>query len=184
MRWIKRLAFLLLFLIISLVAIAFFLPSTAHVQREIMIARPPADVFALMSDLSKFNQWSPWFKYDPNAKYEFSGPQQGVGASMGWVGDPSTVGTGRMTITRIEGQNIYVDLDFGPMGQPKAAYLIEPASEGSKVVWTFDAQLPLTLDRDMLWNLVGRYMGLFFDRMIGKDYEQGLADLKKLMETK
>ncbi len=32
-------------------------------------------------------------------------------------------------------------------------------------------------------NPIGRYMGLMFDSMIGKDYEAGLAELKKLVEA-
>ena len=184
MRFIKGLIVFLLVLVAALIGVAFVLPSSAHVERSITIERPASEVFAVLNSYRRFNEWSPWAGKDPNAVYTVSGPMSGVGAKQSWQGDPKTVGSGSQEIVESKpNEAVATTLDFGEMGKANARFLLAPAGKGTKVTWTLDTQAPLAFDGKILWNAIGRYMGLFMDRMVGPDYEAGLAKLKKLVET-
>jgi len=185
MRFLKNLLLFVLVLVVLLIGVAFVLPDSAHVERSITINRPASEVFAVLDSYRRFNDWSPWAMKDPNAKYAITGPVSGVGAKMSWQGDPNTVGSGSQEITEsTPDKSIGVALDFGDMGKARAHFGLLPGSApgSTKVVWTLDTQAPLALDGKFIWNVVGRYMGLFMDKMVGPDYEQGLARLKTLVE--
>jgi uncharacterized protein YndB with AHSA1/START domain len=163
-------------LVVALVGIAYLLPRNVHVERSIEIAAPPSAVFAMLNGFARFNEFSPWAQYDPNAKYLYRGPSTGVGARLEWSGDPKTVGKGSQEIIAVEPDRlVHIALDFGVQGRGEARWLIEESGEGSQVTWAFDT--------DVGWNPVSRYFGLFFDRWIGADYEKGLAKLKDILEA-
>lgn len=184
MRFLKRLVVFLLVLIALAIGVAFVLPNSAHVERSTTIARPASTVFAVLNSYRRFNEWSPWFGKDPGAHYTISGPVAGVGAKQSWVGDPKTVGSGSQEIIESKPDtSLTTALDFGDMGKSTAHFLLSPEGKGTRVTWTLDTQAPLALDGKLLWNTVGRYIGLFMDRMVGPDYETGLARLKTLVET-
>jgi effector-binding domain-containing protein len=185
MRFLKNLLLFLVLIVVLLIGVAFVLPGSAHVERSITINRPPSEVFAVLNSYRRFNDWSPWAMKDPNAKYTITGPVAGVGAKQSWVGDPKTVGSGSQEITESTAdKSVTTALDFGEMGKARAHFSLAPdnAPTNTKVVWTLDTEAPLALDGKVLWNVVGRYMGLFMDKMVGPDYEQGLARLKTLVE--
>ena len=184
MRFLKRLVAFLLVLIVALIGIAFFLPGSAHVERSVTVARPASVVFAVLNSYRRFNDWSPWAAKDPNAHYTITGPVAGVGAKQSWRGDPKTVGTGSQEIVESKpNESVTTALDFGDMGKASARFLLTPDGNGTRVKWTLDTQAPLALDGKLIWNAIGRYMGLFMDGMVGPDYETGLARLKTLVET-
>jgi len=171
---LKKLLGALLIVVIVLVGVAYMLPRDSHVERSVVIDRPAAVVFPFVNSFKRFNEWSPWVQYDPNAKLTFSGPDAGPGAAMSWAGN-SKVGPGSEIITEsIPDKRVSVDLDFGDMGTSKASWLLSPAGNSTTVVWTLDANVGN--------NPIGRYMGLFMDKMVGADYERGLAQLKALAE--
>ena len=155
------------------VASSLLLPSSTRVERSIVIDRSPAEVFATLDSFERFNAWSPWAEYDPQATYTYEGPAHGVGARMRWVGNRA-VGTGSQEITASEPhRRILVALDFdGSLAQ--ASYLLAPEGQGTRVTWAFDSAHG--------WNPFKRWLGLLFDRMIGADYEKGLGRLKALLE--
>ncbi len=154
--------------------VGLILPSKIHVERSTTIAAPKSAVFAVLNSLREFNKWSPWAKRDPQTTYEFSGPESGVGAHMAWKS--KSMGDGTQEIIAVESdQRITVALDFGEMGKATAYYALQPDESGTAVTWGFD--------EDVGMNFVGRYFGLVMDNMLGKDYEDGLASLKALLET-
>jgi effector-binding domain-containing protein/carbon monoxide dehydrogenase subunit G len=184
MRFLKRLVVLLVVLVVLAIGVAFVLPGSAHVERSITIARPPSVVFAVLNSFRRFNDWSPWVGKDPQAHYTISGPVAGVGAKESWVGDPRTVGSGSQEIIESKpNESVTMALDFGDMGKATARFLLSADGKGARVTWTLDTQAPLALDGHLLWNATGRYIGLFMDKMVGPDYESGLAKLKTLSET-
>lgn len=171
---LKKILGALLIVIIVLVGVAYMLPRDAHVERSIVIDRPAAAVFPLLNSLKRFSEWSPWSQYDPNVKMSYSGPDSGPGAAMHWAGN-SKVGSGDQIITEsIPDKRVSTDLNFGDMGASKAAWLLTSDGNSTTVVWTLDANLGNSP--------VGRYMGLLMDKMVGPDYERGLAQLKTLVE--
>lgn len=185
MRFLKNLLLFLVVVAALLIGVAFVLPDSAHVERSITINRPASEVFAVLNSYRRFNDWSPWAAKDPNAKYTVSGPVAGVGAKFSWQGDPKTVGSGSQEITEsTPDKSVTTALDFGDWGKARAHFALTPGAQpaSTKVVWTLDSQAPLALDGKLLWNTVGRYMGLFMDKMVGPDYEQGLIRLKTLVE--
>ena len=184
MRFLKRLVVFLLVLIALAIGIAFVLPNSAHVERSATIARPPSMVFAVLDSFRRFNDWSPWFGKDPHAHYTITGPVAGVGAKQSWTGDPRTVGSGSQEIIESKpDESVTMALDFGDMGKAKARFLLSPDGKGTNVKWTLDTQAPLALDGQLPFNVIGRYMGLFMDSMVGPDYETGLGKLKTLVES-
>jgi ribosome-associated toxin RatA of RatAB toxin-antitoxin module len=175
MRILKTALITLMVVAAVIAAAGLFLPRSAHVERSIVIDAAPATVYNIVSDLRRFNEWSPWYDLDPAAKYEFSGPPSGVGSKMSWASAQSNVGSGSQEIVAAEDDRYVTTLlDFGPQGQAHATLEIEPEDSTSRVTWKFDT----SFEDDYL----GRYFGLMFDHMIGTDYEKGLVKLKALVE--
>lgn len=165
-------------LVVALAAVlgAYLLPREARVLRTVDIAAPPATVYAIVSDLRRFNEWSPWLELDPNAEFTFTGPVEGVGQTMNWQSSNPNMGTGSQTIARLEQEKaVEVDLNFGAMGPALAFTDLEPTPIGTRVTWGFST--------DLGFNPVARYMGMMFDGWIGGDYERGLTKLKAVAET-
>jgi effector-binding domain-containing protein/uncharacterized membrane protein len=174
MRLLKRLLAFLVVLVAAVVIVAFFLPKTAHVERSVVIDRPASQIFGVLNNLHRFNAWSPWFDLDPQAKYTFAGPASGVGAKTSWVGNKD-VGSGSQEIIASKPNELLkLQLDFGDMGKPTATFLLVPEGRRTTVTWT--------LDQSFEGSLIGRYIGLMMDSMVGKDYEKGLAKLKTMVE--
>ncbi len=165
----------LLALVALLALIAFALPRTQQLQRSVTIDAPQAEIFDRLNTFQGFNEYSPWFERDPQAVYDWSGPPRGVGAHMSWISKKRDVGQGSQEITASEPyRHIVMHLDFGAGGQNEAAWTIEPQGQGSKVTWS--------LSSDAGFNPVNRWVGLFLQRIVGPDFERGLARLKLVAE--
>ena len=175
MKLLKWLLVTVVVLGIVLVGGSLFLPATTHVERSASIEAPPAVVFATLDSFEHFNEWSPWFEMDPDATYTYAGPAAGVGARMAWVGNPS-VGSGSQEILEsVPHTRVVNALDFGG-SKAKATYALAPEGTGTQLTWS--------LDSEHGYNPVNRWFGaLALDKMIGRDYEKGLAKLKALLES-
>lgn len=174
-RFISVLLLGLLAVVVLAAGIALVLPSTAHSERTIVADAYPATVFAIVNGFGRFHEWSPWHGLDPATEYAFDGPRFGVGAVMTWSSPSREVGSGSQRIVASEPYHVVRYLyEFGDQGSAEAAITIEPEGTSSRVTWS--------LDTDFGWNLVARYFGLAFDRMVGADFEDGLAKLKVLAE--
>ncbi|WP_346836911.1 SRPBCC family protein [Microbulbifer sp. SAOS-129_SWC] len=172
MRWI-----IYLFLFLALLVLAgFLLPREVTLERSAYVTRPPQAVFPYANDLRKFNLWSPWYQLDPAARYQFSGPRTGVGASMTWHSDNPNVGNGAQTITASEPPSLVrTQLDFGKQGRALSEMQLRPQGSGTNVTWRFST--------DMGAGPVARWMGLLVKKMVGQSYERGLAKLKDVVEA-
>ena len=171
---LKWLFYLIAAIAIIIVGGSFLLPARVVVTRSTEIAAPPDKVFAIVGDLRRFNEFSPWADLDPNIKYTFEGPESGVGQKMNWTSDNADVGSGSQTITRYEPPNfLETQLDFGMRGRPVASFDLVPSTAGTNVTWTFKSDLD---------GIPAKWFGLMFDRWIGADYEKGLAKLKAVAE--
>jgi hypothetical protein len=171
----RKILYAVFAIIAVLVVVGFVLPRQVHVERSIVVDRPPPAVFPYANSLRRFNEWSPWADIDPAAKITFDGPDSGVGSRMHWAGNKK-VGVGTDTIVEsAENRHVGLELDFGPQGKATSTIELTPTGGGTRVRWT--------LDMDVGAGPVGRYVGLFMDRIIGPDYERGLAKLKHLAEA-
>ena len=175
MRALKRLFLGIFLLLLVMATVAFALPKTVFVQRSIAINAPEQDIFPYLNDFRKINQWSPWAARDPDMRFDFSGQPEGVGARMQWSSDQGNVGEGAQEIVESEpGKLVVVKIDFDQQSSASARYELRPAGAGTRLTWRLNA--------DVGNNPIERWTGLLFDRRVGKDFEQGLARLKELVE--
>jgi uncharacterized protein YndB with AHSA1/START domain len=176
MKILRGLFFILLGLVALFFVTGLFLPQTSHVERSMTTTASPATVYGLVDGFKRFNEWSPWAQLDPATKYTYSGPETGVGARMEWVSANPDVGSGSQEVIDVEpGRRVTHKLDFGMDNPTTSTIRLEPEGTGTRVTWT--------LDTDFSGSLVGRYFGLALDRMVGPDYEKGLAQLKAVAES-
>jgi uncharacterized protein YndB with AHSA1/START domain len=173
MSWI----FLIVILLIAALLIYAALQSSAFsIVREADFKASPAEVFANLNDFHKWAAWSPWEKMDPNLQRSFSGSTAGVGAKYSWVGNKK-VGEGNMEITHSEAaKRMQLDLNFIKPFQASnvTEFTLSPASGGTHVKWEMRGQKPYMM----------KVMSLFMDmdKMVGKDFEAGLANLRGVVE--
>ncbi|MGH8539391.1 MAG: SRPBCC family protein [Stenotrophobium sp.] len=174
MQMLKGLVIGVVGLIVLLALVGLVLPSTAHVERSVVIKAAPAEVFPEINSMREFNRWSPWSDLDPNMTTTYTGPTSGVGAEMSWVGNAS-VGTGSQEIIEsVPDQRVKTKLVFGGYDHPStASFVLTPVDAGTRVTWNYDTS--------MGYDIVSRYFGLMLDHWIGKDYEKGLITLSHVV---
>ncbi len=181
MKALKKIGKWLLILIIILVVVSFFLPSGSHVERSAVIKADPAVVFAQINTLKNWEKWSPWHKIDTAMKLTYAGPESGTGASYSWASENSKVGNGKLTIMNsVPNDSIITQLEFEGMGASSGRYRFTKTDSGTKVTWAMDSKCS---SLPWYWRIPAKYMGLFMDKMIGPDFEKGLASLKTLAES-
>ncbi|MCG6861559.1 MAG: SRPBCC family protein [Chromatiaceae bacterium] len=172
-----RIAVILIGAVVGLLIIGgLLLPGEIRVARSIEIDVPPAQVFPFVNDPEAFNHWSPWAAVDNETRYEFAGPESGVGARLSWSSDNPEVGSGTQEIIRSRPpEQVVMQLDFGPQGSAEASFDLEPVGTSTRVTWSFGYEIG--------YDLIGRYVGLLMERLVGEKYEEGLERLKRLAET-
>jgi hypothetical protein len=151
-------------------------PNELRVTRETLIAAPPERIFGHLANLPGWRAWSPWEKKDPGMKRTFEGPESGVGAIYRWEGNKD-VGSGRMEIQQATADaKVVIDLHFLKPFEARntAEFILEPVGVSTRVTWVMFGPA----------SFMSKLMGVFMDmdRMIGKDFEAGLANLKALCE--
>jgi hypothetical protein len=164
-------------------------PHTFRVERATVIQAPPEKIFSLIDDFHQWRAWSPWEDRDPALKRTYEGAEHGKGAVYAWDGNRN-VGAGRMEILNATSPSatspsaIVIKLDFiKPFeGHNTAEFTMLPrggatdagTNIGTNITWAMHGPAPL------MHRVMQVFMNL--DRMIGKDFEAGLANLKKAAE--
>jgi hypothetical protein len=176
MRILKTLVLGILAIFIALVAVAYILPREVTVERSVVIAAPPADIFPHVNSLKANEAWSPWMDRDPGMVTVYEGPESGVGNKLTWTSNNPNVGNGSNIITASDpDRRVDTALDFGSMGTANAWIVLDPMGDETQVSWGFTT--------DMGMNPMARWMGLMMDEWVGADYEDGLNRLKALVEA-
>lgn len=165
--------------LIFVIGAGFILPSHIHVERDIVIDASPDQIFPLISDLDAWENWSPWAQRDPNVAMEVIG--SGVGQRMTWDSENPEVGRGSQQVTRLDPPN-YVEthLDFAEQGVADAAFNLTAEDGQTRVVWSLDTDMRAGVP--LVKQPLSTYLGFFMDRLIGRDYEAGLQNLKQFVE--
>jgi len=173
----KKLLVTLAVIIAVFLIIVALQPADYRVTRTGTITAPPEAVFAQVNDFHNWEAWSPWAKLDPAAKNSFEGAASGTGAVFTWAGNKK-VGEGRMAVTDSHPNDlIRIKLDF-----------IKPFPSTADTEFTFKPQGNQTA---VTWSMSGRKgfiskafcMFMNMDKMVGGDFERGLASLKSVTET-
>lgn len=176
MRIVKLVTLILGLIALALIVTGLLLPSSVHIERHVLINAEPARIFPWLNDLHAFNRWSPWARKDPQTHYDFSGPDQGVGARMSWYSEQPGVGAGSQEIiASVTNQRVAMALSFGDQATAVAYFDLQRTHSQTDVTWGFDSEFG--------YDLIGRYFGLMAEHWIGPDYEQGLANLKAQVES-
>ena len=152
-------------------------PSHYHIERSATVNAPASVVFNQVNDLHRWDAWSPWAKLDPNMKQSYEGAPSGTGAICSWTGNDQ-VGQGRMTITDSKpSELVKIKLEFVKpwAGTSATDFFFTPQANQTSVKWTMDGDN----------TFVGKAFSLFMnmDKMVGGDFEKGLAQMKGVAEA-
>lgn len=163
-------------IVVVFVAIVALRPSEFRVARTVTIAAPAPAVFAQVNDFHKWEAWNPWAKIDPAMKQAYEGAPAGAGAIYTWTGN-NEVGEGRMTITESRpSELIGITLEFQkPLRATNTAeFTFKPEGDRTVVTWS------MTGHNNFIAKAVQLFMNM--DKMIGGNFEKGLADMKSVVE--
>jgi hypothetical protein len=167
---------------IILLAIAAFLfwvarkPDHFELSRSIDIDAAPNAVFPHINNLKAMNQWNPWATYNPKSVIAYEGPDEGPGAVYTWAG--SKMGEGRFKITDSNLNSVKADLTMiKPMrADNKVTFSIAAKASQTQVTWHMEGT------NSFMHKLMQTVMSM--DKMVGKEFEKGLAGLKAAVEQK
>ncbi len=176
MRILKIFSTVLFVAIAGMLGYAATRPNTFRVERNLTIKAPAAKIFPYVNDFRRGPEWSPWEEGDPTMKRTYIGAKVGKGAVYEWAGNKE-VGKGRLeTVESIENKYVKIAMHFiEPMeGDSSTEYILTPTGEGTNVKWVMSGPM----------NYVSKVMCIFFDmdKMIGNQFDKGLAKLRTLAE--
>ncbi len=167
----SKIAVAALVLVVALGAFIATRPDHFRIERNALVAAPPATVFALINDLHRFDTWNP-FRSEPapGVTRTFDGPHEGPGASFAYAGGEA--GDGRMTIVESQPDaRVVLKLEFFKPFEAtnQATFTLTPERGGTRVSWAMEGEN----------TLMGKAMSLVvnMDTMLGKEFERGLANL-------
>lgn len=172
MTFLKWLLALVALLAIVVFAGGQFLKADYRVERSIVIHAPADKVYALLDSSKGWASWGVWYRRDPQMQVTEGTPAQGPGANWGWKS--KSQGNGSMKLTEAQpGKKVAYELKMEDFDASQGELLLSPEGNGTKVVWTMHGTMS---------NTIGRWFALAMDKMIGPDFEGGLANLKQLAE--
>jgi uncharacterized protein YndB with AHSA1/START domain len=174
---LKVFGIVIVVLIAAVLILAATGPDTFRVQRAASIKAPPERIFSLINDFHRWDAWSPWEKKDPAMKRTFGAATSGKGAVYAWDGNKD-VGQGRMEIAdSLPPYRVAIKLDFVKPFEAHnlVEFTLQPNGDATDVTWTMQGDTPY----------FAKIIHLFIDmdRMVGKDFESGLANLKAAAEA-
>ncbi len=175
MRIIKTILKIIVALVVILLVAALFMSKDYTVEKSITINKPKTEVFNYIKSLKNQDNFSKWASMDPTMKKTFTGTDNTVGFISAWEGN-SDVGKGEQEIKKItEGQRVDFELRFEkPMKDVAQAYMTTDSTGTNQtlVKWGINGHMSYPMN----------IMGLFMNKMLGGDFEVGLANLKALQE--
>lgn len=172
---LKTIAFVALLAVAALLVFAAARPDTFVVARSATVQATPEKLYPLINDLRQFNTWNPYGKKDPNMRGEYRGPTAGPGAAYHFEGNKD-VGKGSIRIVDAAPGKVTMQLHMiEPFeGRNSVEFILQPRGAATEVTWSMNGPSPF------IAKLAGVFMDM--DRMIGRDFEAGLAGLKQRAE--
>lgn len=178
MKYFKILAAFLFFILLVTAVLSFVLPISQKLERSITINTSAAGIYAQLSKLENFNKFSVWSQQDSSAIYTLTGTDGTIGAATSWKGSPEISGEGKIEIIALEpNRKVMHTFHFTKPKKGKAEStfsLLETNKESTTVTWTFIMATPRP------WNIFNLFFSL--DKQMGKDFEDGLAAMKTMIE--
>lgn len=175
--FMKKALYFLIGMVAVFILAASLMPTDYAVEREIIINRPKAEVFAYLKPLKNQDNWSVWMAKDPHVKKTFKGTDETVGFTSRWEGNEE-VGSGEQQIRKItEGERIDTELRFiKPFDSRNDAYIVTETvgPQQTRVKWGFTGSVPIPM------NVFLPFTGM--EDLVGKDFSDGLKNLKEILE--
>jgi uncharacterized protein YndB with AHSA1/START domain len=173
---LKLIIILIFVVIVAILILAMLKPNTFRVERTAIIPVSPDKVFPHINNFRAWKAWSAWDKKDLSMQTTYCGSPSGTGAIYEWSGN-KTVGSGRLEIIEsVAPSLVVVKLDFiTPFeGHNKATFTLQEIAEGTKVIWVMEGPMAF----------VPKIFSIFvsMDKMIGKDFEDSLENLKAISQ--
>ncbi len=173
---LKKIAIAVVALLAAILVFAATRPDTFRVQRTANIEATPEEIFPLINDYHQWVSWSPYEKLDPAMKRSYSGAATGQGAVYEWESEGGA-GAGRMEILEsTPPSKVKIKLDFTKPFETRniVEFMLVPQGDSTHVTWDMQGPAPF----------ISKVMQVFFsmDRMVGDDFEKGLADMKEVAE--
>lgn len=159
-------------LIAGLVAVA-VMPGKIEVARMKTIGVPVGDVFEQVNRLSNWEAWQPWSKRDATVSTTYEGSEVGVGAKSVWESEDSGSGSQEI-VESVDGQTIVTAIDFEEMGNASSTWTFVEKGETTVVTWSMTCEL----------EGMAKLFGPLIRDSVEKDYDEGLENLKVLVEAK
>jgi hypothetical protein len=164
--------------IVIVVIVVAMQSESSKISRSATMAAPAPVVFAQVNDFHNWQAWSPWAKLDPNATLTYDGSASGNGAIYTWSGNKK-IGEGKMTIMESQPSDLVrLKLEFfRPFKATNTAeFTFKPQGNETFVTWTMLGKKNFVMK--------AMHMIMEMDKMIGGDFEKGLAQMKVVSEAK
>ena len=170
MRILKKIIIVLIVILAIAAIIGMLMPSSAHIERSMVMKAPAENIFYQVNELKNWNNWMPFNKMDSKMKIKWGEKTSGKGGEYSWESDNSNVGKGSVQIIKsIPMESVQTALQFEGMPGAGSIYKLEKMNEGTKVTWSFDGSMGS--------NPFKRLMTPVMDKMLGNIFEKGLKDL-------
>ncbi len=173
MKIFKGLLIFIFVLIVILLIVTVFLPSHFKVERSIEIKSSPIIIYYLINDFHNWKYWDPWWKLDTAQVRSYEGPLFGKNASFRWKSKNKNIGSGEVKIVDDKPfENLKMNFIFGHEMMSTSEFRLFNFDEKVNVVWSLEGDL----------KFLAKWFRFFMDEAVGKDFSEGLANLKKLAE--
>jgi hypothetical protein len=162
-------------LLVLVLGIGLVLPGSITVTRSTVVSAPAEAIYPLIAAPRAWPSWSPWNARDPQMAITYSGPEIGAGAKWAWTS--ASQGDGSMVMTRAEApSDVAFELTIVGMGPPShGTFALRPSGGGTRVEWSMTSEMGM--------GPIGGWFGLVFRPMLEKDFDAGLASLKRQVES-
>lgn len=170
---LKLLGALLALVVATVVIGGWLLKPTYRVERSLVIQAPTERIYTHLDSSQGWSRWGVWYRRDAHMQVKATGAAQGVGAAWSWTS--ASQGDGRMQVTAAEpGRRVAYELQMSGFRPSTGELRLETEGASTRVIWLMQG--------DMGGNPINRWFGLFMDRLVGPDFDEGLANLKHLAE--
>lgn len=163
-------------IVILFLVIALLIKKEFSLERNIVINKSRQDVFNYAKLLKNQEKYSVWVMKDPNIKLVYGGIDGTIGASSAWESNDKNVGIGAQEIIKMkEGESFETEIRFKKPFEATnyALTAVTDARNGQTKISTIfsgKSKFPMNV------------MNLFMDKLVGKDMQKNLENMKANLE--
>ncbi|PWJ43284.1 SRPBCC family protein [Sediminitomix flava] len=175
---LKKILFTVMAIAAVVVLVGYIFPQKVHVEVAHTFKADKTLVYDQIHDFKNWNNWSPWYQIDPNAKYEFSDRSIGAGAWMKWESDNKNIGNGQIDIIEESlGHDLVFEISMPEFDtKDRGEFILHEDAEGITVVWSMES--------DFGMNPIRRIIGsMMVEPQLEKSFTDGLNNIESYLEN-